>query len=255
MDDRELYTLVHRNLMTVSSWMGEAPGGAVDRRDGELLFAGSSPLPFLNGVMRESTEGDPAALLARAREFFFSRDRGFVVFTHPADPELDEAAREAGMFAVMDRYPEMVCRAPLPTLDADLRTVTTLDDAAAYWRVCDAAYPSLGFPPGVFDVAFTPESLLDGERITACLALVDGDPAAGACLCDADGVGMVGWVATLPEMRGRGLAAACTVWATNTAFERGRAVASLQASVMGEDIYRRLGYEELFSYRLYGAMP
>ena len=25
--------------------------------------------------------------------------------------------------------------------------------------------------------------------------------------------------------------------------------------VLGEDIYRRLGYEELFSYRLYGAMP
>lgn len=255
MDDRELSTRVHRNLMTVSSWMGEGPGGAVDHRDGELLFAGSSPLPFLNGVMRADTDGDAAALLARAREFFFGRDRGFVVFTHPGDPELEEAARAAGMFEVMERYPEMVCRAPLPALDADLRPVTTPDDAAAYWQVCDAAYPSLGFPEGVFAAAFTPESLLDGDRVTACLALVDGEPAACACLYDADGVGMVGWVAALPELRGRGLAAACTVWATNAAFERGAAVASLQASVMGEDIYRRLGYEELFSYRLFGAMP
>ena len=41
--------------------------------------------------------------------------------------------------------------------------------------------------------------------------------------------------------------------ATNEAFARGAQVASLQASVMGEDIYRRLGYEELFSYRLLGA--
>ena len=30
---------------------------------------------------------------------------------------------------------------------------------------------------------------------------------------------------------------------------------SLQASSMGESVYRRLGYEELFAYRLLGAMP
>src|SRR3954462_6368390 len=146
MDDRELVTRVHRNLMTVSSWMGEDEGGAVDEHDGELLFSGSSALPFLNGVMRERTDGEAAELLARAREFFFGRDRGFVVFTHPGDPELEAAAREAGMLEVLPRYPEMVCRSPLGVLEADLRTVTTLEDAVAYWRVCDAAYPSLGFP-------------------------------------------------------------------------------------------------------------
>ena len=254
MDDREAYGLVHRNLMTVSSWMGEWPGGTVDRRDGELLFAGSSPLPFLNGVMRENTDGDAAALLARAREFFFGRDRGFVAFAHPGDPDLEAAARDAGMFVVMDRYPEMICRAPLPEL-AEVRPVRTVEDATAYWAVCDAAYPSVGMPEGVFVETFPPESLLDAERVTACLAPAGGAPQACACLYFADDVGMVGWVAAAPEARGRGLAAACTVWATNTAFERGAAVASLQASVMGEDLYRRLGYEELFSYRLYGAMP
>ena len=69
------------------------------------------------------------------------------------------------------------------------------------------------------------------------------------------GVGMIGWVAALPEARGKGLAAACTVAATNEALRRGADVVSLQASSMGEDLYRRLGYEELFSYRLLGAMP
>src|SRR3954462_3123916 len=146
MDDQELFRRVHRNLMTVSAWMSEGDGGPVDERDGELLFSPSSPLPFLNGVMRERTDGDAAALLARAREFFFGRDRGFVVFTHPEDPGLEAAAREAGMLEVLPRYPEMVCRSPLGVLEADLRTVTTLEDAVAYWRVCDAAYPSLGFP-------------------------------------------------------------------------------------------------------------
>jgi GNAT superfamily N-acetyltransferase len=256
MDDGELYTLVHRNLMTVSSWMGEGDGGAVDWSDGELLFAGSSTLPFLNGVMRASTDGDPEALIARAQEFFFAMGRGFVVFTHPGDPELEDAAQGAGMTEVLDRYPEMICRHRLPGLRDDLRRVQTREDAADYWAVCDAAYPSLGFPENVFAEAFMPEDLLEDERVAACLADgEDGTPQGAACVYFAEDVGMVGWVAAVPEARGRGLAAACTVWATNTAFEHGAKVASLQASTMGEDLYRRLGYEELFSYRLYGAMP
>jgi GNAT superfamily N-acetyltransferase len=219
------------------------------------MFASPSPLPFLNGVMREGPGGDAGALLERAREFFFSRDRGFVVYTDPGDPELEEAARAAGMLVVLDRYPEMICRDPLPGLEADLRPVETREDAVAYWQLCDLSYPSLGMPEGALGSAFAPEFQLDADRVAACLALADGEPAACASLYDADGVGMVGWVAAIPEARGRGLAAACTVWATNTGFERGATVVSLQASHMGEDIYRRLGYEELFSYRLYGAMP
>lgn len=255
MDDAGLRAQVHRNLMTVSSWFGEDTSGAVEMHDGELLYAGPSTMPFLNGVLREGPAGDAADLLARARDFFFSRKRGFVVFTHPGDPELEAAVHDAGMFEVMDRYPEMVCRAPLPDLAADVREVRTQEDAAAYWRVCDASYPSLGFPEGLFRSAFTPDSLLDAERVAACLAF-DGDEAvACASLHLANDVGMVSWVAAVPEVRGRGLAAACTVWATNVAFARGASVASLQASEMGEDLYRRLGYEELYSYRLYGAMP
>jgi GNAT superfamily N-acetyltransferase len=256
MDDRELRDLVHRNLMTVTSWVGEGEGGEVEWTDGELLFAGSSSVPFLNGAMREQPNGDAAALVGRARDYFFGRGRGFVVYTDPADPELEAAAVEAGMFTIMQRYPEMVCRAPLPELPADLRHVETVEDAATYWRICDVSYPSIGFPEGMFTEAFAPELLLDDERSAACLAYdEDGMPLAGATIYMAGGVGMVSWVAAVPEARGRGLAAAATVWATNEGFRRGATVASLQASPMGEDIYRRLGYEELFGYKLFGAMP
>jgi ribosomal protein S18 acetylase RimI-like enzyme len=251
--DDALAGLVHRNLMDVNARLA-SPRGEVIREDGTLLFAANTSMPFLNGVMREAGAGDAADLIERARGFFLDRDRGFVAFAWPGDPELEEAARGAGMFPVLEGYPEMVCRSKLAALDAEVREVQSVDDASAYWEVCEAAYPSLGFPPGLFSEAFRPEDLL-ADDVWACLAISGEGPLACASVFLAGGVGMVAWVAARPEARGRGLAAACTVAATNRAFELGAEVASLQASVMGEDLYRKLGYEELFSYRLLGAMP
>src|ERR1700736_6099211 len=114
--------------MKVSAWMSVD----VDRRDGELIFASRSPMPFLNGVMREDATGDASALLERARTFFFGRGRGFVVLAWPGDPDLRTAAENAGMFPVLERYPEMVCRARLPHLAADIQPVTDLPLATEY---------------------------------------------------------------------------------------------------------------------------
>lgn len=253
MHDEELAERVHRNLMDVTA-RSAAPGG-VDRSGGELLVRSRSAMPFLNVVMREPAAGDPALLVARAKQFFFTHDRGFVAMCWPGDPELERAALDGGMFPIMERYPEMVCRAPLTPLDADLREVGDLDSAAAYWGVCDASYPSLGFPEGVFADAFTPEDLIEQADAAACVAWDGETPLACAAIFIAEGVGMVGWVAAVPEARGRGLAAACTVWATNKAFELGADVASLQASPMGESLYERLGYEHLYEYKVLGAMP
>jgi ribosomal protein S18 acetylase RimI-like enzyme len=253
--DRSLAQLVHRNLIEVSARSTADSGGTVESENGALLLAARSPMPFLNIVVREGPGASAAGLLESARAFFFERGRGFVVYTWPGDPELGQAASSAGMFPILERYPEMVCHAPLQPLPGDVRPVADLEDAAAYWRICDQAYPSLGFPPGLFTEAFDPRLLLDEQWVWACVARIDQRPVACASVYLAGGVGFVGWVAALPDARGQGLAAACTVLATNRAFELGADVASLQASSMGESIYRRLGYEELFAYRLLGAMP
>jgi len=251
--------LVHRNLMDVTAMGAVGSGGSAPEVNGELLFVSRSPEQFLNGVMRERPEGDAGALLERARSVFFEQGRGFVVYTWPGDPELERAALAAGMSPVLDRYPEMVCRSPLEELPGDVRTVAGTEDAAAYWRICDEAYPSIGFSPGLFTGTFPAELLLDASQVWACVAFQDDEPAACASLWLASGedspVGFIGWVGALPQARGRGLAAACTVAATNKGFELGAGIVSLQASPMGEAIYRRLGYEELYAYRLLGAMP
>ena len=84
--DLALAGRVHRNLIEVSASMTDVPGGTVQYRDGELLCASRSAMPFLNSAMREGPTGDAAALIESARSFFFSRDRGFVTFTWPGDP-------------------------------------------------------------------------------------------------------------------------------------------------------------------------
>ena len=257
--NQKLESLVHRNLIDVTAWGVEGSGGTVTSQDGLTIMISPSTLPFLNAVMRDGPDGDPGELLERARSLFFEQERGFVVYTWPGDPELAQATFGSGMSPVLDRYPEMVCRFPLDPLPGDVREVADEADAAAYWRICDQAYPSIGFPPDLFTDIFPRRLLLEHGRVWACLAYEHGDPAACASLWltagSSSSVGFIGWVAALPGTRGRGLAAACTVEATNKAFELGAEIVSLQASAMGEPVYRRLGYDELYAYRLMGAMP
>jgi len=55
----------------------------------------------------------------------------------------------------------------------------------------------------------------------------------------------VTFVATLPEARGRGLAARLLTHALHDARERGCTTTSLQATKMGQPLYERLGYRNL----------
>ena len=254
MPDADLLRRLHRNVMTVSGINGRVPGGRLRDEGGELFYSASGDWPVFNGMFRVPGCAPPAETLDRAEAFFADRGGGFAVYVHPDDGELQAAALARGYAEVLAHYPEMICRAPLDPIAADVRPVETVDDAAAYWAVCDAAYPSIGMPPGSFTAALPPELLL-GDGVEACLGWRGGMPVACASVWFAEGIGMIGWVGATPEARGHGLGAAVTVWATNRAFAGGAEVAALQASVMGEPVYLRLGYEPVYSYRLLARAP
>lgn len=252
--DLALAQRLHLNLMRLYAWVAEASGAPVERRPQTVLAASRSEMPFLNSALREASEADAAPFVERAREFFSELGRGFVAYCWPGDPELERAAAAGGFHVVQESYPEMACRAPVPVLPGDVRAVETEADAELYWELCERAYSSLGFPPGLFAQAFDPELLLRSE-VWACIGSENGRPLACASLYLVDDVGFLGWVGAVPEARGRGLAAACTVAATNQAFARGLDLVSLQASAMGAPLYPRLGYERIYDYRLLGWMP
>jgi GNAT superfamily N-acetyltransferase len=74
------------------------------------------------------------------------------------------------------------------------------------------------------------------------IARLDGEAVASVVTNDHDGDCSVWWVATVPEARGRGLAAGLMRRALADGRNRGCEVSTLQATKLGAPVYERLGY-------------
>ena len=136
----------------------------------------------------------------------------------------------------------------MPPAGVTLRRVETAEDTLAFGRVMGAAYESLGLPADIPPRIFTDPRTLVAPHIVAFLARLGDVPAAGAMTIVTHGVAGVYWVGTTPEARGRGLAELCTRAVGNAGFDLGARFAALQASPMGEPVYRRMGYYEATRY-------
>jgi ribosomal protein S18 acetylase RimI-like enzyme len=136
-----------------------------------------------------------------------------------------------------------------PPEGVELRRVASSADAGDYWQVAASAYASLGFPPEIF-AHYELHDGLSADNVAAFLAQIDGDPAGIAMTIVSHGVAGIYWVGATEGARGRGLGWTMTAAAVNAGFEMGAEIASLQASPMGESLYRRMGFETIFSYRL-----
>jgi len=249
----------HLNLVEASRLLfGLDPGAQLEAGEGWLFGAGSADHPAISNAAFRLDDGlEAGELLARAREFFGARGRGFTVWARSGvaeDEELISAAEAAGLQNVYE-MPEMILAdrpaALLPAAGVELRRLSSAEDADDYWRIAAAAYRDIGFPPEVFSFYRGLEELAaPGGDAAAFLADLDGAPVAIAMTIVSHGVAGIYWVGSLAEARGRGIGRAVTAAATGTGFELGAGLASLQASPMGEPIYRAMGYERIYDYRL-----
>jgi ribosomal protein S18 acetylase RimI-like enzyme len=247
----------HLNLIDSSRQLFELdPGATIEAKPGWVFGAGRSPHPVIsNAAFRIDDKLDPDELIAEARRFFAAHDRGFAIWARTEleeDRELIAAAERSGLEAVYE-MPEMVLgspaeEVPLPA-GTELRRVASATDADEYWRVATTAYASIGFPPEIFAFYENHEGLW-AENAVAFLAHVDGQPAGISMTIVSHGVAGIYWVGCTEEARGRGLGRTMTVAAVNAGFALGAATASLQASPMGENLYRQMGFETIFNYRL-----
>jgi len=249
----------HLNLVESSRRLFELdPGAEIEAGDGWLFGAGRSTHPVIsNAAFRVDDDLDPGELIERARAHFADRGRGFAVWTRAGaaeDRDLIEAAERAGLQNVY-AMPEMVLGDPptepaVPPDGVELHRVGSPEDAAQYWRVATESYADIGFPPEIF-AFYENDEYLWADGAAAFLAHVDGRPAGISMTIVTHGVAGIYWVGCSAEARGRGLGTTMTAAALEAGFAMGARSASLQASPMGESLYRRMGFETIFDYRLY----
>ena len=252
----------HLNLIDSSRQFFELdPGAEIEAEPGWLFGAGSAAHPVIsNAAFRRDDSVDAGDFIARASAFFAARGRRFSIWVRAgqaADSDLAAAAEGAGFQAVYE-MPEMLlseelATEPLPA-GAELRRLSDEDGAPGFWEVAKAAYASNGFPPEVF-AGYTNHSGLLAENVAAFVVYLDDKPASIAMTIVSHGVAGVYWVGSVERARGLGLGRAVTVTATNSGFDLGAEIASLQASPMGKPIYTKLGYETAFDYRLLMSPP
>jgi hypothetical protein len=230
--------------------------GALEEGDGCALCAGGSWLPVVsNGAFRISDTVSGSELLARAEAFFGGFARGFSVKIRDTgeDDDLRAACLAAGMEPFGAPVPEMLVRRPLPEPPEveGLSVSWTEDegDIGEFVAVNAEAYATYGMPAEVLPELFDqPDAVVDDPSAHVVLVRRDGTAIATAMTFESDGVASLQWVGTVPSERGSGLGALVTTLATNLAFARGASSCTLQASPMGEPIYRALGYETIHHF-------
>ncbi len=234
-------------------------GARLQEDGGVLLHQGSLPIPapFMNMVMRLDPVVPAEQVLARARAFFGGSANPFApVLFMRRDADIAKLltsegfTRQADLAVMLTESPSTA--APLASTwrlqlleGRNLPSGQTHPDLASFIDCCAQAYASLGLPAFMTPFFFTQAQAVLSPDVSIVLARQgDEAPAAGAMVLHTGEMAGLYWVATRPEARGQGLAAACTAAASNLALERGAKAVALQASPMGDLIYRRLGWRE-----------
>ena len=229
--------------------------------DGVLFAVGAKRFPtgYGNTALPLLPDIGGVEALERVASFSHQLQRPYILWVvQGMHDELEQAARSAGM-AMISEMPAMLVRHRLPErgnpAGFELEEVADEQALADFVEVTGISYEETGLPPHVMHSYFArPKRVLSaGHRLV--LARCEGQPVAAALSVTAgDGAarrGGVCWVGTKPGRRGSGAGEACTRAVTNAAFDEGASVVALEASEMGEPIYRRMGYAEVGRYRWY----
>ena len=230
--------------------LGELTGGSVVERDGLLMVAGPHRRALVaNTAIRIDPTLPPAAVFRTTREHYARLRYEFDLITFAfRDRDIEDAASGNG-WDVGIRLPCMVIRgrpATLPLPDgASIRWADPERDHDIVGRIVAIGFGDEDDEREGLRAIFDNAAIIRSPGWPSVIASVEGTDAAVASWTARSGVGIVGFVATLPEFRRRGLGALVTNEVTVAAFDAGAMLVGLQASPQGLPVYRRLGYEKI----------
>ncbi len=219
-------------------------GGRVLELAGGAVQAAIAPAVPGVSLFNAAVYADGPALLGVRDELAAVYDaagvRAWTVWVRPGDDAVAAGLRAAGH--AHDGRP-LLMAADLDAMDLEPRAGLDLDPRPSFADLADLNDAAYGAPRGTFAAAV---GGLDGAGPRAWVARADGRPAVALSLALHDGDAYVWLVATAPAARGRGLASELLRRALRTARdEAGATTTTLEATAMGEGVYRRLGYRDL----------
>jgi ribosomal protein S18 acetylase RimI-like enzyme len=238
----------------LAAWSGR--DGRFEERDGLVLHATATSFPVTcNGVARIDPEVPAEQVIDAADAWFGALGRGYTLQVEDPsgrDADLVVMAEQRGLLE-LSRAPAMVRSTPFESLavPAGVRLGWVGADASIedFIAVADESYQSLGMPAGVIvEMCSSPERMV-APHVHSVVAHLEGRPVATAQLLLGRGAAGVYYVGVVPDARGRGLAELVTHAVTQVGFELGAPIVVLQATTMGEPVYRRMGFEQFQTYR------
>lgn len=214
-------------------------GTSADVRGG-VVVAGPVPVThaYVDAAFPTDADASPADFLEDATAFFAEQARSFVVWAQTANPELLDELTRRGLTPAQDPIPAMVATAKVGgPVGVPCRVLEGDEAAEVVGDLNERGYQQ----PGMAWLMTHHDSYRAPE--THWHVAFDGDvPVSTACGFRTGTTGGIYSVATPPEHRGHGYAAAITAAATNQLFDLGVERVVLQASRLGFGVYERLGF-------------
>lgn len=209
------------------------------------------PMPLFNqAFVFEEPRVDE---LARATSWLAKRDVPFwVTAPDSVAPAVADMAGAAGLDPTATNmpgmaYPSLERLTAEPTGDVDVVEVADSAQLADFAIVASEAFGA----PLEAAATLAPATTLDDDRCSWFLGYVDGDPVVcGQLIRTADVAGAYS-IGVREQFRRRGLGTAISTTVLTAGRELGCSIGVLQASPMGEPVYRRMGFETVTQYHLF----
>jgi predicted GNAT family acetyltransferase len=231
---------------TVEAWRDRVrhlEGHVIDEVDGIVVCLSNLPAPDQQAALVEREPMDTMRALADAEAIFRANGQSFGILVQRRRHEsVDRALREYGTVVMTE--PAMAIRVAdvSPAVVPAGVEIVPVTDAELLGRLVDVEVRSFGSKRTVAERLLGPGQLaLPAVRFYA--ALLDGRPVAQAYTHTVNGAISVWGVATLPELRGRGIGTAITAFAILDA--PGVEFAWLMATPDGRSMYERMGFRHV----------
>lgn len=227
-----------------------SPVGVVEEDAGLLCVYTGPQLPLCNAAIVKRAPVGPTALIARARAFFARFNQAGALLTN--GPLTEAMAAAAGAAGLAPHHSPGMLLSPLTGAQPGVPglEIRVADSPATLRTYNDTMTGGFGGAWAEGDI-LDGRALLDEPGLTHYFGLLNGEPVATAMRFASHRIAGVFNVSTLPDFRGRGIGEAITWRAALDGTLEGCIASALQASDMGEPVYRRMGYRAIDSYTVW----